>query len=318
MSRALEPQQAPSFFVRGPSPLARLVFFAALSLALIATDARLHYLIEVRQGLMTLFYPLQLAANAPLELYRSSAEFLTAHDTLIQDNRRLTRQALIQGARLQRLHELEVENEHLRSLLGAAEVTAQPARLGEILHMGRDMFSHKVIVNLGERQGIKPGQAVVDGDGVIGQVTRVYPLSSEVTLITDKDFSIPVQIERNGLRAIAFGSNTDNVLDLPYLPVNVDIQQGDRLVTSGIDGIYPAGLAVAEVARVERTPDSPFALISSRPVAGVKNHRQVLLIGIPSIDPGFGTVVNKPAEPPRKPAARKRANTSRANARRQP
>lgn len=241
MSRTLESQQTPSFFVRGPSPLARLVFFSALSLALIITDARLHYLAEVRQGLITLLHPLQLAANAPLNLYRSSSEFLTTHSTLVQNNRQLARQALVQSAKLQRLHELEVENEHLRSLLGAAEIAAQPARLGEILHMGRDLFSHKVVINLGERQGVTPGQAVIDGDGVIGQVTRVYPLSSEVTLITDKGFSIPIQVERNGLRAIAFGSSTDNILDLPYLPVNVDIHVGDRLITSGIDGIYPAG-----------------------------------------------------------------------------
>jgi rod shape-determining protein MreC len=182
-------------------------------------------------------------------------------------------------------------------LLGAAQAISQSARLGEILHMGRDPFSQKMVVNLGSRQNIKAGQAVIDGDGIIGQVTRVYPFSSEVTLITDKELSIPVQVERNGLRAIAFGAGVDNLLDLPYLPANVDIQEGDRLITSGIDGVYPVGLAVAEVINIERNPDSPFALITSKPIAGVKSHRQVLLIGLPEIEPALGTEINKPIKP---------------------
>ena len=320
MPRALEPQQTPSFFVRGPSPFARLVFFSALSLALIATDSRLHYLTEVRQGFMALLHPLQVIANAPFNLYHSTAEYLTSHITLVENNQRLARQALDDGAQLQRLKELEVENEHLRSLLGASQVIAQPAKLGEILHIGRDPFSQKMVVNLGARQNITAGQAVVDGDGVIGQVTRVYPFSSEVTLITDKELSIPIQVERNGLRAIAFGAGVDNVLDLPYLPANVDIQEGDRLITSGIDGVYPVGLAVAEVISIERNPDSPFALITSKPIAGVKSHRQVLLIGIPKIEASLGNVVSKSSNSADTPAVISEPTTPSAepNANRQP
>lgn len=311
MPRALEPQQTPSFFVRGPSPFARLVLFSALSLALIATDSRLQYLTDVRQGFMSLLHPLQVLANAPFKLYHSTAEYLTAHITLVENNQQLTRQALNDGAQLQRLKELEVENEHLRSLLGASQVIPQPAKLGEILHIGRDPFSQKMVVNLGSNQNVTPGQAVVDGEGVIGQVTRVYPFSSEVTLITDKELSIPIQVERNGLRAIAFGAGVDNLLDLPYLPANVDIQEGDRLITSGIDGVYPVGLAVAEVIKIERNPDSPFALITSKPIAGVKNHRQVLLIGIPKIETSLGNVVNKSSnKPPNRLPTNKPASTS--------
>lgn len=324
MPRALEPQQTPSFFVRGPSPLSRLLFFSALSLALIATDSRLQYLVEVRQGFIALLHPLQIVANAPFDLYNSGAKYLTAHTSLVERNQQLSRQALDDGTKLQRLNELEVENENLRSLLGESQAISQPARLGEILHMGRDPFSQKMIVNLGSRQNITAGQAVVDGDGVIGQVTRVYPFSSEVTLITDKELSIPIQIERNGLRAIAFGAGVDNVLDLPYLPANVDIQKGDRLITSGIDGVYPVGLAVAEVINIERNPDSPFALITSKPIAGVKSHRQVLLIGIPKIEPALGTVVNKASAAPAVGQARERTGSStqptavKPNANRQP
>jgi rod shape-determining protein MreC len=138
-----------------------------------------------------------------------------------------------------------------------------------------------VIVNRGDKHLVQMGEAVVDATGVIGQVTRTYPLSSEVTLITDKSLAIPIQVERNGLRAIAFGHGRDNTLDLPYLPTNVDVKKGDKLVTSGIDGIYPAGLAVATVSHIEITPDSPFARIICVPTGGVEHHRQVLLVSIP-------------------------------------
>jgi rod shape-determining protein MreC len=124
------------------------------------------------------------------------------------------------------------------------------------------------------------GAAVVDAKGVIGQVTRTYPVSSEVTLITDKSLTIPIQIERNGLRAIAFGHGRDNTLDLPFLPANVDIKPGDKLITSGIDGIYPKGLAVATVTDIQTTQDSPFARIVCVPTGGIENHKQVLLVSI--------------------------------------
>lgn len=300
----MQHHQTPAFFVRGPSTFARLVFFAALSLSLVATDSRLHYLVEIRQGFMALLHPLQMIANAPSNLYSTVQEYLVTQKTLLNRNRQLEQQSLEQSTKLQRFKSLEVENENLRNLLGAAQSITQPARLGEILHMGRDPFNHKVVVNLGARQNIIAGQAVVDAAGIIGQVTRVYPFSSEVTLITDKELAIPVQIERNGLRAIAFGHGRDTTIDLPYLPANVDIRKGDKLVTSGIDGVYPAGLAVAEVELIERNPDSPFAHIVSKPIAGIENNRQILLLGTPKIETPVGKVVNAPktiAVEPKKP-----------------
>lgn len=296
MARAIENHQAPSFFVRGPSPFARLVFFAVLSISLMATDSRLHYLIEVRQGFMALINPLQMIANAPSELYRSTQSFFSSHRQLIHSNDALKISNMKQGQALQRLATLEAENSHLRSLLGATQAITQASRVAEILHMGRDPFTHKITVNLGSRQGVESGQAVVDGAGVIGQVTRVYPFSSEVTLITDKDLAIPVQIERNGLRAIAFGHGRDTTIDLPYLPANVDIRQGDKLVTSGIDGVYPLGLAVAEVSKIERNPDSPFAHIVCKPIAGIENHLQVLLLETPKADTAIGKVIDAAAK----------------------
>lgn len=280
----LEQQQTPAFFARGPSSFARLVFFSALSLALMATDSRLQYLVSLRQNLVAILHPLQVIANLPSQLYRDTGEYFSTHHYLLIENERLKRQALEQSIQLQTLDTLSLENEHLRHLLKANKALVQNSVLGEIMYVGRDPFTKKIIVNRGESHQILTGEAVVDAKGVIGQVTRTYPLSSEVTLITDKSLAIPIQVERNGLRAIAFGHGRDNTLDLPYLPTNVDIRRGDKLVTSGIDGIYPAGLAVATVSQIEITPDSPFARIICVPTGGVENHRQVLLVSIPQVD----------------------------------
>jgi rod shape-determining protein MreC len=293
--RALDNQHAPAFFVRGPSPFARLVFFAALSMTLMATDSRLQYLTEIRHGIAYILYPLQVIANVPSDIYQSTTSYFVTHNTLLAENKKLAAKAVHDGVELQRLNTLEAENAHLRSLLNTTQRFPQSAKLGEILHMGRDPFTHKIVVNLGQQDNIKEGQAVVDADGVIGQVTRVYPFSSEVTLITDKELAIPIQVERNGLRAIAFGHGKDASIDLPYLPANVDIRKGDRLVTSGIDGIYPAGLAVAEVSKIDRNPNSPFADILGKPVAGIENHRQLLLIDPPK--PAAGAKVKKTETP---------------------
>ena len=276
----LEPQQSPAFFVRGPSPFSRMVFFCALSVSIMAADARFNYLSQVRQGFIAALHPLEVLANAPSEWTRDTKKYFSEHNRLVQENYALKEQAFEQQIKLQRFNTIEAENTHLRTLLNG-NIPIQPkAILGEISHMGRDPFTHTVVVNRGSQHKIKAGQAVVDSKGVIGQVTRVYPFTSEVTLITDKELSIPIQIERNQLRAIAFGEG-NNTLDIPYLPTNVDIKVGDKLVTSGIDGVYPSGLAVATVTKIQQNPESPFAKIVSTPVADVSNHLQLLLLALP-------------------------------------
>lgn len=281
INHKLEHQAAPAFFVRGPSAFARLAFFSVLSIALMASDSRLHYLTGLRQNLQAILHPLQLLANTPAQIYRNIDEYFTTHDRLLNENRQLKQHELQQAIALQKLNTLALENEYLRELLQTNKSIIESSIVAEIMHVGRDLFTKKIIVNRGFTHGVEAGEAVVDGTGVIGQVTRVYPLSSEVTLITDKYLAIPIQVERNGLRAIAFGHGRDNTMDLPYLPTNVDIKRGDKLVTSGIDGVYPAGLAVAMVSHIEITPDSPFARIICMPTGGVENHRQVLLVSIP-------------------------------------
>lgn len=309
MPSSMEHQHPTAFFVRGPSPLARLTFFAAVSIALMAVDARLHYLTEIRQGVSVALHPLEVAIRAPLDGFRYISEYIDTQTDLVAENRILRQKALQNSADLQRFRTLQAENAHMRSLMNALPALPQPARLGEIVHSGRDPFSHKVVVNLGARHGIAAGQAVIDEWGVIGQVTQVYPLSSEVTLVSDKDLAVPVQVERSGLRAITFGNSRNSTVDLPYLPVNVDIQPGDKLVTSGIDGVYPAGLAVCKVASIDRKSNAPFARIVCMPIAGIQIHRQVLLIpaaeNVPPPPETAKSVVKnsekKPAHAPRKP-----------------
>ena len=276
----LETQETPAFFVRGAKPFSRMVLYCALSIVFMAVDARLNYLSQVRQAFIAALHPLEIVANTPSEWVRDIKKYFSAHNLLVQENYALKQQAFQHQVSLQRLSTIQAENEHLRHLLNG-NIPVQPkAVLGEILHMGRDPFTHVVVVNRGSQHNIKAGQAVVDSKGVIGQVTRVYPFTSEVTLITDKELSIPIQIERNQLRAIAFGEG-NGTLDIPYLPTNVDIKVGDKLVTSGIDGVYPNGLAVATVTKIQQNPESPFAKIISTPIAGVSNHLQLLLLALP-------------------------------------
>lgn len=304
----LDHQQSPSFFVRGVNPFSRMAFFCALSVITMAIDARLNYLSQIRQAFIGGLHPLEAVANAPSQWIRDSKKYFSVHNQLVQENYALKQQAFEQKIMLQRLATIQAENEHLRQLLGANIPITPKAVLGEISHMGRDPFSNVVIVNRGIEHNIKAGQAVVDAKGVIGQVTRVYPFSSEVTLVTDKTLSIPIQVERNQLRAIAFGEG-NNTLDIPYLPTNVDIKVGDKLVTSGIDGIYPAGLAVATVTTIQQNPESPFAKIVSTPIAEVNQHLQVLLLELPQSKEGeLKPEVATPEKAVEKPDDSKSAN----------
>lgn len=296
-------QQHPTaFFVRGPSPFARLVFFSVLSIVLMAVDARLHYLNEVRQGFATLLYPLEVVVSSPVRLYHYLGDYLSSQQVLNAQNRQLQQKLMQQAVEVQHLTYIQAENVHLRGLLNASQQLTQPSRTAEIIHTGRDPFVHKVEVNVGSQQGVEAGQAVLDGQGVVGQVTRAYPFTSEVTLITDKTLVIPVQVQRNGLRAIAFGHGRDETLFLPYLPANVDIRTGDVLMTSGIDGTYPEGARVATVQKIEREPDSPFAHIVCLPAAGTDRHRQVLIVTT-KLAPASNIVVEPTAKPSRRMAS---------------
>lgn len=268
----------PPFFKRGPAPLARLAFFVALALALLVLDLKYRYLELARQGVAVALYPLQRAAYTPVDLYEQVGAYFTRLGTVQQENAELKRKELESANWLLRQEHLELENQRLRELLDMKAKQPVPSTLAEILYTARDPFSRRVVVDKGSQHAIAAGQAVVDEAGVLGQVTRVFPLQSEVTLITDKNQAVPVKILRNGLRTVLFGASGGQ-LELRFLAANADVQPGDLLVTSGLDGVYLPGLPVAKVLRVDRDTAYSFARIVCEPAAGVEKHGQVLILG---------------------------------------
>ncbi|MDV6340710.1 rod shape-determining protein MreC [Nitrosomonas sp. Is35] len=293
-------ETVPQFFRHGPGPFTRLFVFTLLSCLLIAEDTRLKYFPQFRQTIGVIIFPLQKIAYIPASIYDQIGEFIASF-YLLEENEKLRRLYLDNREQLLKLDALEAENAQLRKLLGAVQqietATKTKAVLAEILYTPRDPFSHKITLNKGSRHHIQLGQAVIDDQGIVGQITQLYPWSSEVTLLTDKDHSVPVQVVRNSLRSVVSGTGRNDELELRYLSVNTDIQRGDLLVTSGIGGVYPPGIPVAAVLRIERDPTGDFAQIISTPVAGVDRNRQVLILALvqpesnesqetPAIEPG--------------------------------
>lgn len=277
----------PQFFHRGPAPVARLTFFALLSILFMVLDARFRYAEPLRQVLAIAAYPLQQLAIAPVSAVARAREFFTAQADLREQNAALRSEKLRDAQDLLGLQALRAENEQLRDLLAAREKLPTESVSAEIVYAGRDPFSRKVIIDKGAQAGISPGQPVVDANGVLGQVTRVQPLLAEVTLIIDKDHSVPVQVVRNGLRGVAYGSGDGTTLELRHMASNAEVEVGDTLVTSGLDGLYPRGLPVARVAKIERAASLAFAKIVGQPIAATDQNRQVLVLQKMEETPGW-------------------------------
>ena len=284
----------PPLFNRGPTPLVRLFICSLLSIGLLIGDARFQYLDGIRQVVSVVIYPLQRLAGTPAAIFDRIGDFFVTQARLRNDNNRLAEQNLQNAAKLRQFDALAAENAHLRELMAARQKFAAGTTMAEVLYSGRDPFTRRVIIDKGQQSEIKAGQPVIDEIGVIGQITRVYPWLSEVTLITDKEQVVPVQNLRNGLRAVLAGTGSDGELELKYIPLNADFQNGDQLVTSGIDAVYPPGLPVAQVSNVERNAAYLFAKITCKPLSGVSSHAQVL-------------VVNWESKIPERPAAPEKA-----------
>lgn len=298
--------QPPPFFNRGPAPLVRLTFFVSLAILLMVLDARFRYAESVRQVVALAAYPIQRVAMAPADLFHAVANYFGGTAALQEENAALKTKQLRVAPELLQLEALKEENNQLRRLLDAQERTPRKSVFAEILYAGRDPFSRKVVIDKGSQSGIQPGQPVIDDVGVIGQVTRVYLLMSEVTLLSDKDQAIPLQVLRNGLRAVAYGGAEGGMLDLRFMAANADIRNGDTLVTSGIDGTYPPGLPVATVARIERDAAYAFAKITLTPIAGTDRYRQVLVLSSEAKAPPPAEAEQPAQKPPRSKRSRKR------------
>ena len=299
-------REPPPFFHRGPSPLARLTFFALLAIATMIADHRFGALEAVRLSLSVLVAPLQGLAAAPGAALSRVADYFASQDRLLRDNEALQAKLLEYSAAAQQSKLLAAEQQQFLAMTPPRSRFGAEGVIAEVLTYGRNPFVRKLVLDKGLTHGIKAGMPVIDADGVVGQVTAVGTFTSEVTLLTEKDQSVPVMLVRNGLRAIAVGSGKGGSIDVPFMPVSADIQNGDLFVTSGIDGTYPAGLVVARVAAVEKNAAYVFARITALPAAGVDHHRFVRILTSP-----------RPALPA-PPASRPEERRAPARGRRQP
>ena len=278
-------REPPPFFHRGPSPLARLTFFTIVAVALMIADHRLHALESVRLSLSVLVHPVQQLASTPADLIGRAADYFASQDRLLKENNELKVKVLENAAAAQEAKMLRAEHQQVLAMAERRSRYEDRGIVAEVIYNARNPFTRKIVVDKGLTHGLQSGMPVIDGDGVVGQVTNVGTFTSEVTLVTEKDQSVPVMLTRNGLRAIAVGSGKDGSIDIPFMPIGADIQNGDLFVSSGIDGTYPAGLVVARVSAVEKNTAYVFAKITARPAAGVENHRFVLVLTSPPSAP---------------------------------
>lgn len=265
-------------FLRGPSPAARLFFLCVLSIALMVLDFRNGHLDSVRKALSLVVYPVRAMVDMPFAAKELIASGVRDRKILAAENDRLKAEQLLASVRLQRFEALEAENTRLRALMESTAKVADRVLVGEILSVDLDPYRHRVAIDKGLRHGAFKGQALLDAHGIVGQITRTGPLSSEAILITDPDHAVPVEVNRNGLRTIAVGTGNLGEIVLPFLPNNVDIAEGDLLVTSGLGGIFPRGYPLARITSVKRDPHQSFASVTAAPAAALNRNREILLV----------------------------------------
>jgi len=270
----------PPFFRQGPSALSKLAVCSALALFLMVADARFKMMQPMRVMLATALYPVQWLALQPVVLVQATATYFTTVASAESAQEEARKKLSLQSLRANQVEQLELENLRLRKLLDLLPRLAAPAKAAQVLYDAADPFTRKVVINKGLMHQLALGSPVLDELGVIGQVTRVYPAMSEVTLITDRDHAIPVLNARTGARGVAFGDTSTHAdaLELRYMAANADVAVGDLLTTSGVDGVYPPGLPVARVEKVERQVDAVFARIYCVPLALVSGTTHVLVL----------------------------------------
>ena len=256
----------------------RFLLLAGLSILFLVIDHRNNHLDAVRKAIGATVYPLRVVVDAPVSLWRWVVDTTASRNELRLENSRLKVERLLTRARLQRYAALEAENTRLRTMLEATTRVRDRARVAEIMSVSSNPFRHVLVVDKGTRDGVFDGQALIDADGIVGQIIEAGVLSSQGLLISDPDHALPVEVNRNGLRTIAVGTGEFDRLVLPFLPNNADIREGDLLVTSGLGGAFPAGYPVAIVNSVIRIPQEPFAAVSAQPSAALNQVREIMLI----------------------------------------
>src|ERR1700761_4510825 len=270
-------RRPPPFFHQGPSALTRLAVFSAVALFLMAADTRFAVTRPLRAGLAMLLLPVERVLEVPVQLTHNGGEYMDGLHQAQADLAKAQATLTAQSAKAARVDTLLAENTRLRALVDLKPALAVKSQAAEVLYEASDPFSRKIFIDRGATQGVVPGAPVIDEAGVLGQVTRVYPLSSEVTLLIDKEAAIPVLNTRSHQRSAAFGAD-GATMELRFMAGNADVKAGDVLQTSGVDGIYPPGLDVAKVVKVDPRADSSFARIALVPTASADGVRHVLVL----------------------------------------
>lgn len=269
----------PAFFKQGPSAISKLLFFSALSVLLMVADVRFNVTQPLRATLAVALYPVQWLAMRPQALAQYSGEYFQSLQDAQADAKDVRQKLLQQAQRAAQVEQLTLENQQLRALLNLHERLNTVGFVAEVLYDAADPYTRKIIINKGMTDGVKPSAPVMDEHGILGQVTRVLPLVSEVTLVTDREHSIPVLNTRTGARGVAYGeSGGAPLMELRFMATNADIEVGDQLTTSGVDGVYPPGVPVGIVTKVERRAETAFARILCEPVGRVQGARHVMVI----------------------------------------
>lgn len=268
----------PPFFKQGPSAFTRLLFYSALAVLMMVADVRWKVTQPLRVVVATAFHPLQEAALSPARGWAAMGHYFAGLDTALASEKTAQRLLTAQAQRIMRADQLERENAQLRALLELRPRLETKTLAAEVLYDAQDPFTRKVVIDRGSSQGVLLASPVLDDVGVLGQVTRVYPLTSEVTLVTDRDAAVPVINVRSQQRGVAYGAPQTHAMELRFMASNADVQVGDVLQTSGLDGIYPAGMPVAKVVSVDRRADTAFARIALSPMAHPDRPHHVLLL----------------------------------------
>ena len=269
----------PPFFRQGPSSLTKLALFSALAVFLMAADSRWRLTQPLRAAVVTGLLPVQGAVQVPVDLMHNGLNYLQGIKAAQGAENAARVQLARQAERAARADVLAAENARLRDLLGLQPALQVKSQAAEMLYEAADPYSRKIFINRGARQGVVAGSPVINEAGVLGQVTEVYPLSALVTLLVDRDAAIPVLNTRNQQRGAAFGgAEGGSAMELRFMAGNADVQVGDVMTTSGVDGVYPAGLPVARVTRVDRRSDAGFARIVLTPAAGIDPVRHLLVL----------------------------------------
>ena len=270
----------PPFFRQGPSANARLLFFGLLSLGLLIADARFDALGGLRQGIGNVLYPVQRVLLVPRDAMALGRSYVTEVTSLRQENAELKRIEALNAKALLQIEQLANENKRLRDLAGARERAAVRSVLAEVLYETRDPFTRKLVLDKGAQQQVTIGQPVIDAKGLVGQVTRVFQFSSETTLVTDRNMTVPVVLQRTGMRSVAFGGAAPGRMELRYLASSADLKEGDLLTTSGLDALYPPGLPVGRIERIERGGDNDFVKVLIAPTAEIQNNHLLVVLQV--------------------------------------